>query len=194
MGNRADRREKLRERMQNDAKDKGSGGKSKILDFSDYEDVNYYKTIKGKNEIDILPYEVTTKNDPKGTAIGDDNYKLEYWQHSAIGPNEERVLCLKETFNKPCPICEERKKMLDSGADWNDDEVKALKSKRRCTYNVIDLNDTDKGIQLFDASWHHFEKELFAKAEYKDPAFICFADIEDDNAAGCCRNYDFISP
>ena len=180
MASREERRERLRQRMQQDAanRDKGSG-KQSILDFSNYEEVNFFKVKKGKNEIDILPFEVTTKNDPTGAEIGEDNYRLEYWQHNNVGPKEDRVLCLLETFNKPCPICEAKKEMLDAGADWKDEEVKALSPKRRCVYNVIDLNDTEKGVQLFEQSYHFFQKELFDAAEYKDHAFIMFADIEE---------------
>jgi len=126
-----------------------------------------------------MPFEVTTGNDPSGAEIGDDQYKLEYWRHGQVGPKEENVICLLETFGKPCPICEEKKSMMDQGAAWDDPEVKALSAKRRCIYNVIDTNDTDKGVQLFDQSYHFFEKELFGAAEYKDPAFIFFADIEE---------------
>lgn len=180
MSNRTERREKLRQRMQNDAatRDQG-GGRVLLLDLSDYEDVNWFKAKKGKNEIDILPFEITTENDPGGASIGDDNYKLEIWKHNNVGPKETQVLCLQETFNKACPICEARKEMLDAGADWKDDEVKALGAKRRCIYNVIDLNDTDKHVQLFEQSHFKFEKELFGAAEYKNPDFICFADIEE---------------
>ena len=180
MSNRADRRAKLKQRMQNDAanRDKGSGRQA-LFDLSNFDDVNWFKAKKGKNEIDILPFEVTTGNDPMGAAIGEDQYKLEYWQHNNIGPKDDRVICLSESFGKPCPVCEARKEMLDAGADWKDDEVKALGAKRRCIYNVIDLNETDKGVQLFEQSHFKFEKELFAAAEYKNPDFICFADIEE---------------
>jgi hypothetical protein len=180
MSDRADRREKLRQRMQNEAATREQGsGRVPLLNLSDYEDVNWFKAKKGKNEIDILPFEITTENDPGGAVIGEDNYKLEIWKHNNVGPKEAQVLCLQETYNKACPICEAKKEMLDAGADWKDDEVKALSPKRRCIYNVIDLNDTEKHVQLFEQSHFKFEKELFGAAEYKDPAFICFADIEE---------------
>jgi len=180
MASRSDRRAKLKARMQNDAanRDKGSGRKP-LLDLSNYDDVNWFKAKKRKNAIDILPFEVTTDNDPMGAAIGEDQYKLEFWKHNNIGPKDAMVLCLQETFNKPCPICEQRKAMLDAGADWKDDVVKALSAKRRCMYNVIDVNDPGKGVQLFEQSHFKFEKELFGAAEYKNPDFICFADIEE---------------
>ena len=54
-----------------------------------------------------------------------------------------RVLCLNRTFNKPCPVCEERQKMLDDGKKWDDDSVKALKPVRRAIYNVIDTENPD---------------------------------------------------
>jgi len=179
MASRQDRRERLKKRMENDAANRDKSNYKPLLDLSDYEDVNWFKAKKGKNEIDILPFEVTTGNDPSGAEIGDDQYKLEYWRHGQVGPKEENVICLLETFGKPCPICEEKKSMMDQGAAWDDPEVKALSAKRRCIYNVIDTNDTDKGVQLFDQSYHFFEKELFGAAEYKDPAFIFFADIEE---------------
>jgi hypothetical protein len=179
MSDRQTRREKLREKMIKDAANRDSGSGIKILDLSDFEDVPWFKAKKGKNEIDILPFEVTSNNDPAGTTIGDDNYKLDYYQHKDVGPNNQRVICLNKTFNKPCPICEARKAMIDEGVAWDSDEAKALNSSRRCVYNIIDINDTAKGVQLFEQSHYKFEKELFGAAEYKNPDFICFADIEE---------------
>ena len=186
MASREERRDRLRAKMRNDAAniDK-KGGKNQILNFSDYEDVNFYKTIKGKNEIDIFSFEITTDKDPEGGSIGDDNYKLEYWRHTEVGPEDNMVLCLLKTYGKPCPICEERDRMIAEleakkvAEPWKDKGVAALKPKQRCLYNVIDLNASEKGMQIFDHNWAHFEHELFARATYKNPDFALFADFEE---------------
>jgi hypothetical protein len=133
------------------------------------EGTELYKPKGGTNKIDILPF---VKQD------GSPAYMLEYYQHLGIGLNNSREICLSKTYNKPCPICEERARMLSDGAKWDDDGVKALSPKRRCLYNLIDLQEPEKGIQVFEVSHFLFEKVLIADAYDDDPEMV-FADLED---------------
>lgn len=174
-----ERREKLRERMRANAKNRDSGGgrKKNVLDFSDYPEIQFYRPVKGKNEIDIIPYIVKTKNHPGGVAPGYEDYLLDVWVHRYVGPMEVTVLCLNRTYGHPCPICEEMKSIKDQGG--SKEELKGLTPSRRCFYNIIDLDHEDKGIQLWEISHFLFEKELLEEAETAEDSFVYFSDIEE---------------
>lgn len=131
--------------------------------------VEMYRPKAGTNKIDILPF---IRKD------GDPAYLLEYYQHTGVGLNNNREICLAKTFGKPCPICAERQRMINDGGSWQDDNVKALSPKRRCLYNVIDLLEPEKGVQLFEVSHFLFEKNMISDARDEDPDMV-FADLED---------------
>jgi hypothetical protein len=179
-------RRSLKEVYQEDYNDRESGGfgGQQLLDISNYEEVEFYQVKKGENAIDIIPYEVKSKRHPKGRKIGSLDYKLSVAAHkSGAGALEGSILCLKYTFGKPCPICEERKRMLDSGQFSKDDEeIKKLNFSKRVIYNVIDTQEPDKGIQLFSTSDYEVQKEIIEKAKYSakgEGEFIAFADLDE---------------
>ena len=95
-----------------ESKDRGAGTRPSAMNWKLVEDIKFYKPKEGKNKIDIIPYEIKTKNDPlvkTGDAkVGDQSYMLDLWIHSNIGPTQAQIICNKENFNKPCPICEQR--------------------------------------------------------------------------------------
>jgi len=185
--NRKDRRAKLIARQRKEAaeRDKGAGSVSKIFDFSKAKDVKFYKPTKGKCKLDIIPYEVATKNHPQfgsgpdDLEIGDLDFKLDFYQHKNVGPEDDSVLCLKGTYGKRCYICEERAGFLEQGYEWDSKEVKALNASRRSMYNVIDVDDDTDELLLFEVSHFLFEKEMMEEAETGDDEFITFADLED---------------
>lgn len=155
----------------------GTSG-SKVISTDGYEDVKFYKPEEGKNTIDIIPYKVTTKNHPKGLEIGEEDYVLDIWVHRGIGAAEGDVLCLKSTYGKPCPICENIKELKHAG-DVDDEVIKNLYPKHRSVYNVIDADDPDSGIQLFNVSQRLFEKELLEEAFVGDDEFVDFVSLEE---------------
>ena len=175
-----ERRQRLKDRQREQAskRNEDSTG-SGVLDFSQYDEVTYYDLKSKKNAIDILPYIVTSKNHPDGLPKGEEDYKLDVWVHSNVGPKNQKVVCPSETYNKPCPICEDHQQMLDDGEDWKDKKLANIRPKRRCFYNIIDTKEPKKGIQILHISFAWFEKEVYDKAEYKDEAFIAFADLEE---------------
>jgi hypothetical protein len=87
-------------------------------------------------------------------------------------------------FNDPCPICEHRQKLKEDGAD--DDVWSKLFPKRRNLYNIVcyDRGEADKGVQVWDVSFHYFEKLVMAISKKQDrrggkPKTVNFADAED---------------
>jgi len=124
--------------------------------------VPLWRPKDGAHIVDIIPYDAG-KYDPL-VKKGDPTYTFEGWVHTRVGPNDVMYLCPTEMENKPCPICEERQRLRDKGVDkeiW-----KKLFPKRRNLYNVIcyDKGEEKKGIQIWDISYHYFEKQVLAIA------------------------------
>lgn len=178
---REERRKRFQQRQKErvDNRDKQTGGIG-VLNLSEFEDVSFFSPQKGNTyEIDIIPYIIEGNNHPQGLESGDQDYVLDHWVHYGVGPQEKRFLCLDKTFGKRCPICEMVAKLWKE-KDPDKDLIQSIKAKHRVVYNVIDLNDEDKGTQLFAVSYFLFEKELLEEAyEAGDGDTITFADLED---------------
>jgi len=169
-----------RAKISYETKDYGGGG-SRIIDWKKIDgEIQFLQPAVGKNAINIIPFAIKSKNHPlvrQGQMeIGELDYCLDIWVHRNIGPSESSVICLKKTYGKACPICEEAEKMRKAGKD---EESKALYSKRRCFYNVEDVRKKPGELQVFDVSYHLFEKELIDEARNEEEGaeeFIDFAD------------------
>jgi len=177
----SDRRQRLKDRQQNNMENKGSSwnGKS-YLDISGYEKILFAKIKEGSNLYDILPYIVSGDNHPQGFAQGEEDYLLDIWVHKYIGINKDSFLCLNKTYGKPCPICEENRRLYDMGDEAS---AKKLWPQRRTIYNINDLKSKENKdkIQIFDQAFNCFEKEMLAKLQYlsEDKEVPTVADIEE---------------
>ncbi|WP_405289521.1 hypothetical protein [Methanobrevibacter sp.] len=142
-------------------------------------EVQFFSPVEGRNRINIIPYVIKSKNHPlvkKGEfEIGDKDYVMDVYVHRGVGPSEASVLCLKNTYGKPCPICEQSQVLRKQGKE---EEAGALKASRRVFYNVQDLKNPDT-LKVFEASHYLFEKELIDEARDDDEGgFVDFADEE----------------
>ena len=141
-------KEKLTKRLESDYnKQKGV---SKIFK-TDLPGVKFWSAKDGDHLVDIIPY-VVGKNDPN-MKEGEDGYCLEVYVHNNVGQREGQIICLQNTFGKPCPICQEISKIQKSGGD--EEYIKSLKASRypRSIYNIICYDNAEeerKGIQV----WH----------------------------------------
>jgi hypothetical protein len=79
-----------------------------------------------------------------------------------LGISEDQLaICPEFTYGDPCPVCEHRRELKDDGAD--DDTIKALVPKQRNIYQLICYDsekEEDRGVQVWDVSWHYMEKFL----------------------------------
>ena len=171
----------LAKRYQVSYESKGSsGGKAGVMNWKKVDgEVQFFSPVEGRNRINIIPYTIKTKNHPlvrKGEfEIGDKDYVMDVFVHRGVGPSEASVLCLKNTYGKPCPICEQSALLRKQGKE---EEAGALKPSRRVFYNVQDLKNPDV-LKVFEASHYLFEKELIDEARDDDEGgFIDFADEE----------------
>jgi len=169
-----------RAQISHSTKDQGGGG-SRCIDWKSVDgEVQFYQPSVGKNAINIIPFEIKSKNHPlvkQGQMeVGDLDYCLDVWTHRSVGPTESSVICLKKTFGKACPICEESEKLKKAGKD---NEAKSLVAKRRVFYNIEDIRKKPGEIQVFEVSHHLFEKELIDEARDDETSdFVDFYDPE----------------
>ena len=166
----------LAKRYQRSYESKDSGGVRKGV--MNYSDVEFYKPEEGRNRINIIPYTIKTKNHPLVKSgdfeIGEKDYLMDIFVHKNIGASESSVICLKKTYGKPCPICEQAEMFKKQGKET---ESKALLPSRRVFYNVQDLKDGK--LKIFETSHYLFEKELIDEARDGEDGYVNFADEEE---------------
>ena len=173
---------KLAKRYQSSyqSKDSDNGVKVGVMDWKKIDrEISFFSPADGRNRINIIPYEIKTKNHPlvkRGEfEVGDLDYVLDFFVHRSVGPTESNVVCLKNTFGKPCPICEQSALFRKQGKEQ---EANELKASRRVIYNVQDLKEPDK-IKVFETSHYLFEKELIDESRDEEGGFVDFADPTD---------------
>jgi len=166
MGSRSDRRKKMGEKLNKriETGRKQSKGNRKSI-IKPEEEVQNLIVGDGDHLVDLIPY-TAGKHDPL-VPEGDPTYTYEYKAHVNVGPNNLIFLCPTEMFNEPCPICEKRQRLREKGA--SKDVYKVLFPKKRNLYNVIcyDKGEEKKGVQVWDVSWHYFEKFILAISKKK---------------------------
>lgn len=130
-----------------------------------------------KKRLDVVPYTVG-----KGNPYADPgflHYERTYYMHPKIGAEGKPYCCLQMTFKKPCPICEAKASFIAAGKE---EESKELRYKERQLWLVLDLDDAEKGLQIFDYSFHLFGKHLdeyIQESDEDDTHFRYFADPEE---------------
>lgn len=108
--------------------------------------------------INIIPYEIKTKNHPSvlsgNKQIGEIDYSYCVKTHRRVGPAGLSIVCPKQ-FGKACPICEQFELTKDAN----------LKAKERYFYNVEDIKDKGK-VKIFETygGKSSFETQLINRA------------------------------
>jgi hypothetical protein len=128
--------------------------------------VSMFKPKAGTMLLDILPFKVG-----KGNPWADEgalHWERTYHVHRNVGANNEMRVCPRMTAKGRCPICEHRAKLLKKNDEGNEDLIKDLSPKERQLFNVINLKEPDKGVQLWDFSYHLFGKALDARLRNAD--------------------------
>ncbi len=158
-------------------------------------EILFWKCDEKDHLIDIIPY-FAGANDPV-TPEGEETYVLEVYVHRDAGVMDGSIICLAETFGRPCPICEDRKKRQMAGED--DDVVKSLTPSRfpRSIYNILCWDSTteeEKGVQVWHTSNYLMEQHLLELAKVPvrkgrkgvEP-FLAFMDPEEGKSVAFTR-------
>ncbi|MGD8707130.1 MAG: hypothetical protein PVI88_00420 [Nitrosopumilaceae archaeon] len=173
----------LRKSVDNSVEERSSEGTGYgILNFSNLDvstdELPFFKPNKGKNRIDVIPFWVETDKHPSESARKNGaDYRINVHVHKGLGPDRNKTLiCLEETYGKPCPVCEKRRKLQEQGASA--DLIKMLKPQYRVLYNVIDLDNEEKGIQIMDVAYYSFERNIVDDVTDGKKGRIYFPDLE----------------
>jgi len=155
--------------------------------------VFYLKDAEPKR-LDILNYCVG-KGNPKADE-GQYYYERRFWIHKGYGPDgRQSFVCTSRTFGKKCAGCDYVSK-LQRDPEADPDLIRKLLPKERQLLNVIDKKDADKGVQIWETSYHSIGKLLEMKIQNQDDEdnYQDFADweggltikcdIEDDKVFG----------
>jgi hypothetical protein len=139
----------------------------------------FYKLKEGRNLLDIIPYEIKSDKNP---LLSDPNTKLKkgslsylvrFSVHKNIGTNNDTFVCLKNTYGKPCPICEERIRLYQDG---NSEEAKKYNNSDRALYWVKDVKSGSDEYLILDQATFIFEDPLLkASRTQGDEAPVPFA-------------------
>lgn len=163
----------MRDRVKRKAEKSMTRGGNNNLNLPD--GVTLLKPKKGNHQWDILPYTVTVDTHPEAKK-GEQWFQRTYFIHFNIGTDNKAFVCPK-TIKKPCPICEHVKELYNTDQEENVALAKEMKAKERELYNLIDLNDQDKGVQILEISYHLFGRVLDEEIYEGDDDFADFAEL-----------------
>ncbi len=117
--------------------------------------------------LDLLPFKPKRTNDYVDAGFW--HYEWTYFRHTIPTAKGVRNYCCLQSFGKPCPICEELSKLERSGST-DAEGLKKMKAKERQLFNLIDLDNKDKSVQIFEFNhWQfgkHLDEKVSAKAKY----------------------------
>ncbi len=107
--------------------------------------------------IDIIPF-IAGEGNPQADK-GTPYWERTYFMHRGIGANAEAVVCLARSFKKKCPVCQHVHEMQRSSSA-DEKSIKDLQPKQRQLFNVIDTNNREEGIQIWDVAPFNFGELL----------------------------------
>lgn len=133
---------------------------------------------KGPYKLDVLPYTVSVSHHPE-VKKGEQWYQRTYFVHYGLGESGKQSAICPKTIGKPCPVCELYKELAGSEDEDDRESAKNIKPKERELYNVIDLDNQDAGVQIFEYSWHLFGKALSEEINEGSEEEAGFAELEE---------------
>jgi len=161
-----------RERNREEARKRQGGGGTGTLKLPEgAKFFNLKEAVDAHNivEIDIIPFPINETEIVATKTI---------FQHRNVGPEKKAFLCPKtKAMNARCPICEQAAIDKDDTSK-SPEEANALKYQIRTLFNVIDCNNRDAGIQIWEVSNGNFAKQLDAEIKINEE-FEDYADVED---------------
>lgn len=136
-------------------------------------DVPLYKVKEGDNYIRILP--------PVGEM---DDFALDVWVHSFLGPERGSYLCVEKTNTLPqlkrrrCVLCDFYRRMQGR----NEDLARSLAPRRRSLYWILDVSDKPQSEDplVFDAPYRQVAEEILMRCiDRRTGEIIDISDVEE---------------
>ena len=122
--------------------------------------VKQFKFLKaGRYYIDIIPFTASSKNPDVNE--GEPYFVRTYYVHKGFSEDYKSIVCLRKTFDKPCPLCNFRTKLIAKNPEQVRSErgapqtlAEKLYPKTRQLWNVWDRQDKESGVQVFEAAYN----------------------------------------
>jgi len=121
---------------------------------------------------DFVPYVNKDAQHPDRVPAGVPWPRLPFWRHSNLGAENKKALCLK-SVHKPCPVCEERQRLISDGADRK--LTDGLRASYRELYLLLDDRDE---FQVLEMAYSNFGKTLDRKIARLNNEMAMFYDLE----------------
>lgn len=125
---------------------------------------------KAKYRLDIMPYRLKQAVPHKELSVGDCHYEKTYYTHRGVGANQDTFCCLRRNWGEKCPICQyiDKERQKPNNSEQRVKDLKEMGPKDRQLWLVKDLEEPDKGWQVWDVSYHLFGKQLNEKLDASD--------------------------
>lgn len=151
MANKKQKREERRERFNA----KAAAGNRQIGNYSVFDLPGGVETLKleiGKvKKISVVPFVAGPKNLTK-SARGKLHFDAQYYVHKNVGPNKTNIVCPRQMESGRCAICDAVQEMREN-PDADENTIKDLKAKLRTAMIVIDHDDDEPKLRLFDTAY-----------------------------------------
>lgn len=123
---------------------------------------NYWQPKPGKNYIRLLP---NWNLEPGGDFWRETGY------HKNLGNSKDKsAVCLKREGHNSCPVCSMVNELWSTKDPQDIALAKEIKAYSRVYFNIVDLSDVAKGVQIWSAGTDVLEQILTfcANAKYGD--------------------------
>ena len=111
----------------------------------------FFKPCQKKNVVRFLP-----------APVGRKNFKVYHKHFFQIGNERKNVLCVKQQYGEPCPVCSRAAKMRGSGNRTDASHARALDPTSQVYMNVVDMKNPEKGVQLWTMTPNMFKNIMAA--------------------------------
>lgn len=196
MSKRPDRRTIMQGTLEKQEKDEQKSGSNDFGEFIPSFNIPKEKWFKLKadeeQQIDVIPFEITTEQYPgyKDLKVYDNDYReyyaMTYYVHNSVGPGgKAKILCAEKNWGKPCPICDERKKILDSKEmTWEEmrdnTDYSSYFWKERAIINVVDRSDNEMYVFDYPTAWFLKNMQKKSKRVRGADSQVCISDLSED--------------
>lgn len=151
MSKKRDRKERRKSTARRRAEGHATGFSTTLLKLP--EGLSFFEAKKGIKTVDIIPF-IVGKGNPWADE-GELHYERTFWMYRNIGIEEKNYVCSSKTFKKKDFIREWiQKESKNPNVDTK--LLKALAPKERQLFLVYDNDEKEKGLQLWEYSYHNF--------------------------------------
>jgi hypothetical protein len=140
------------------------GGGSRTIQMP--EGLESFKPKKsGTFRADVVAFQVTDavkKFHPelRFSPPGKWHWNVIYYAHFGVGPDSQTVICSQKTFGKPCPICQERVKLMKDPHEKEAADAIRPKERQLILLSIRDDRGNSEAPRLWDVATYNFKKQL----------------------------------